>query len=283
MSRPRLGRGDGDGAAGSPGLLPESWRVQLPVFEGPLDLLLHLVRVNKVEITDIPVATICDQFHEYLALMEELNLDIAGEYIYEAALLIHLKSKLLLPRPRTAAGEQEGEDDPRRDLVERLLEYRRLKEVAQSFAETDRLRLGIFTRQVQPLPAANEDEDEGAVASEAVELGEVSLFDLLSAFRQVLVRYDKEHPPPLEIAGEEWSVRGQLERLLRALDAGRPYDLLADLRRRSCRAEAIAAFLAVLELARLNLVRLHQTESREILLYRTTREAATAELEAIGG
>jgi segregation and condensation protein A len=285
MSRPpagrgRAGRGQGEGDGEAAGLLPEAWRVQLPVFEGPLDLLLHLVKVNKVEITDIPVATICDQFHAYLALMEELNLDIAGEYIYEAALLIHLKSKLLLPRPQTAAGEPA--EDPRRDLVERLLEYRRLKEVAQSFAETDRLRLGIFTRRVQPLPAANEDDD-GAAEPEAMDLGEVSLFDLLSAFRQVLVRYDKEHPPPLEISAEAFSVRSQFDRLLGALDAGRPFDLLRDLRRLSCRAEAIAAFLAVLELARLNLVRLHQTESGEVLLYRTTREAATAEVEAIEG
>jgi segregation and condensation protein A len=275
------GEGGGSSASGGgSGLLPESWRVNLPAFEGPLDLLLHLVKINKVEITDIPVAVICDQFHAYLALMEELNLDIAGEYIYEAALLIHLKSKLLLPRPKTSADEPD--DDPRRDLVERLLEYRRLKEVAQSFAETDRLRLGIFTRRVQPLPAANED-DEAAAEPEAMDLGEVSLFDLLSALRTVLVRYDKEHPPPLEISAEEFSVRGQFDRLLAALDAGRPFDLLLDLRRRSCRAEAIAAFLAVLELARLNLVRVHQTESGEVLLYRTTREAATAELEAIDG
>ena len=103
----------------SAGLLPESWRVHLPVFEGPLDLLLHLIKLNKVEITDIPVATICDQFHAYLQLMEELNLDVAGEYIYEAALLIHLKSKMLLPRPVKAPGEPE--EDPRQELVERLL------------------------------------------------------------------------------------------------------------------------------------------------------------------
>ena len=104
-------------------LLPESWRVQLPVFEGPLDLLLHLVRINEVDIKDIPVAKICDQFHEYLRLMEELDLDIAAEYIYEAALLIQLKSKLLLPRPKRADGT-EIEEDPRQELVTRLLEYR---------------------------------------------------------------------------------------------------------------------------------------------------------------
>jgi segregation and condensation protein A len=267
----------GDGGDGGDGgeLLPASWRVQLPVFEGPLDLLLHLIKINRVEITDIPVATICDQFHAYLQLMEQLNLDVAGEYIYEAALLIHLKSKMLLPRP--AGREGEPEEDPRQDLVERLLEYRRLKEVAQSLAEVDRLRVGVWTRRPQPLPAS-----AGGGEEEAVELGEVSLFDLLSALRQTLQRYDREHPPPLLVSADAFSVRDQFDRLLGALDAGRPFDLLADLRRRSCRAEAIAAFLAVLELARLNLIRVHQTESGEILVYRTTRELGAEEREAIG-
>lgn len=287
MSRPQRkgpggesgGEGGGGAGSGSPGgLLPESWRVHLPVFDGPLDLLLHLIKMNKVEITDIPVATICDQFHEYLTLMEELNLDIAGEYIYEAALLIHLKSKLLLPQPKLAEGEPE--EDPRQDLVERLLEYRRLKEVAQSFAEVDRLRLGIFTRRVQPLPAAVPTPEEEAGE---MDLGDVSLFDLLGAFKQVLVRFDREHPPPIQLSGEAYSVRSQLDRLLAVLDAGRPFDLLDDLRRLRCRAEAIAAFLAVLELARMNLVRIHQTSSGEVLLYRTTREVGRAELETIGG
>jgi segregation and condensation protein A len=255
-------------------LLPEAWRVQLPIFEGPLDLLLHLIKINKVEITDIPVATICDQFHAYLGLLEELNLDIAGEYIYEAALLIHLKSKLLLPRPTRADGEPE--EDPRQELVDRLLEYRRLKEVAQSLAEVDRLRAGIWTRRPQPLPQAPEDEQED------IDLGEVSLFDLLGALKGALLRYEKEHPPPLQLSLEAFSVRGQFDRLLAELDAGRPFDLLNDLKTRSCRSEAIAAFLAVLELARLNLVRVHQTESGDLILYRTTRELGELEWEAIG-
>jgi segregation and condensation protein A len=257
------------------GVLPDSWRIQLPIFEGPLDLLLHLIKINKVEITDIPVVTICEQFHAYLGLMEELNLDVAAEYIYEAALLIHLKSKMLLPRPVKAPGEPE--EDPRQELVERLLEYRRLKEIAQSFAEVDRLRLGIWTRKPQPLPVPAEEEEE-----QGVDLGEVSLFDLLSALRQALVRYDKEHPPSLQLTGEAYSVRGQFDRLLGHLDAGRPYDLVADLRSLSCRAEAIAAFLAVLELARLNLIRVHQTEAGDVLLYRTTRELADQDWEEIG-
>jgi segregation and condensation protein A len=259
----------------APALLPDAWRVHLPVFDGPLDLLLHLIKMNRVEITDIPVATICDQFHAYLELMEVLNLDVAGEYIYEAALLIHLKSKMLLPRPPKAEGEPE--EDPRQELVQRLLEYRKLKEIAQSFAELDRTRMGIWTRRPQPLPQAPEEE-EGTV-----DLGEISLFDLMGALRQALVRYDREHPPPLQLTLEAFSVRGQFDRLLGILDAGRPFDLVDDLRTRSCRSEAIAAFLAVLELARLNLVRVHQTESGDILLYRTTRELSTTDREAISG
>lgn len=256
-------------------LLPDAWRVHLPVFEGPLDLLLHLIKMNRVEITDIPVATICDQFHAYLQLMEELNLDVAGEYIYEAALLIHLKSKMLLPRPAKVEGEPE--EDPRQELVQRLLEYRRLKEIAQSFAEVDRMRMGIWTRKPQPLPQLPEDEEA------TVDLGEVSLFDLMGALRQALVRYEKEHPPPLQLTLEAFSVRSQFDRLLSILDAGRPFDLVDDLRTRSCRSEAIAVFLAVLELARLNLVRVHQTESGDILLYRTTRDLSSIDREAISG
>ena len=267
--------------APEPASLPESWRIHLPIFEGPLDLLLHLIKINRVEITDIPVAVICDQFHEYLRLMEELNLDIAGEYIYEAALLSHLKSKLLLPRPATSA-TGEPEEDPRQDLVARLLEYRRMKEVAQSFAEVDRVRLGIFTRKAPPPNLEEAPPAEGEEPQE-LDLGEVSLFDLLGALKQVLVRYDKEHPPPLQISGEAWSVRGQIDRLLHELAAGRPYDFISDLKNRSCRSEAIAAFLAILELARMNLVRIHQTSLGEILLYRTTRQVGAEELEGIGG
>lgn len=257
-----------------PSLLPAEWRVDLPVFEGPLDLLLHLVKVNEVPITEIPVARVCDQFHEYLRLMEELNLDIAGEYIYEAAQLIHIKSKMLLPRPKkTADGEEE--EDPREDLIQRLLEYQRLKGVAQTWAEVDSMRRGVWPPEPRPqdVPAPEERE---------VDLGDVSLYDLLSALKETMERYDREHPPPFRTRRASFTVQDQVQRLLDRMDPGRPFDFLDDIKNLSCRAEAIAAFLAILELARLQLVRLHQTAEGEILLYRTTREVEADVVEAIG-
>ncbi len=256
------------------GTLPETWRVRLPIFEGPLDLLLHLIRVNEVEISDIPVAIVCDQFHQYLELMEVLNLDVAGDYIYMASYLIHLKSKLLLPAPKTLDGK-EVDEDPRQDLVERLLEYRRLKEAAQTLAEVDSQRRGMWPRSTNEIrKIAKEDAPE-------LDLSEVSLFDLLRTFKHVLERFDRENPEPLIMPGDVYSVRQQIERLLAALVASRPYNLVDDLRCLSCRQEAIAAFLAILEMARMHLVRVHQTAAGEVLLYRTTRDVEHHELEAI--
>ncbi len=256
--------------------LPADWQVRLPIFEGPLDLLLHLIKVNKVEITDIPVAIICDQFHKYLELMEELNLDIAGDYIYTASYLIHLKSKMLLPNPKALDG-QEITEDPREDLVARLLEYRRLKEAAQTLAEVDSQRRGMWPRQSDEIRRiAKEDTPE-------MDLSELSLFDLLRTFKTVLERFERENPEPIILPSEVFTVRRQIDRLMTALLAGRPFDLIEDMRLLSCRREAIAAFLAVLEMAKLHLVRLHQTAQGSVLLYRTTREIDVTELEAIQG
>ncbi len=272
-------------AAERQSLLPASWRIKLPVFEGPLDLLLHLIRVNEIEISDIPVALICDQYHEYLGLMEELDLDIAGEYIYEAAVLIQLKSRMLLPRVTSEDGSA-APDDPRQELVARLLEYRRLKEAAHGFAEIDSVRSGLFTHPWSP---PEDEANEGPL----LELESVSRFDLLGALRTVVERYQREQPEPIHLQGEAFSVRAQIDRLLASLHPARAFDRIDDLLALSGRAEAIAAFLAVLELCRLQLVRLHVTsagapalggragDGPRILLYRTTRELIAQEIEAI--
>ena len=127
------------------------------------------------------------------------------------------------------------------------------------------------------------DYDSEFADEDSVDFGEVSLYDLLGALKSVLVRYDREHPPTLHLSGERFSTRDQFQRLLKALTAERPVDLLDDLGSRSCRSEAVAAFLAVLELCRLNLVSLHQTSTGQVLMYRTDRQAEAHELEAIIG
>ncbi|HEY5610519.1 MAG TPA: segregation/condensation protein A, partial [Thermoanaerobaculia bacterium] len=124
-----------------------SYRVTLPSFEGPLDLLLHLLKKHKIDIYDIPIVLITEQYSQYLDAMEELNLDVAADYIYTAALLIHIKSKMLLPRDET-----NSEEDPRAELVDRLLQYQRFKRVAESFAEVDLVRMGVWSRPPTPPP-----------------------------------------------------------------------------------------------------------------------------------
>lgn len=245
--------------------------MRLPTFEGPLDLLLQLIKLNKVEITDIPVVLICDQFHEYLELMEVLNLDVAGEFIYMAAYLVNLKSKMLLPRQRTGKGQEE---DPRQDLVERLLEYRRIKEAASNLAEVDSLRRGMWPRKSNELARISKAEGE------EFDLSELSLFDLLKTLKTVLDRFERENPEPMRMTGEVFSVRDQITRLIAQLEAGRPIDLFDDLRTLSGRREAVAAFLAVLEMVKMALIHLHIT-AKGVLVHRSTREINQQELEAI--
>jgi segregation and condensation protein A len=117
--------------------------VELAVFSGPLDLLLHLIRKNELSIYDIPIVSICDQYHAHLREMQELDLDIAGDFLWMASWLLHLKSKLLLPRA------VEGEEDPREELVERLLAYRRVKELASYLHDTDIVRRCLWTAEVE--------------------------------------------------------------------------------------------------------------------------------------
>ena len=128
-----------------------AYKVTLPSFKGPLDLLLHLIKQHKIDIYDIPIALITEQYNEYLDAMEELSLDVAADYIYMAALLIHIKSKMLLPRDESSEMPQE---DPREELVKKLLEYQRYKAVAETFAELDVVRMGMWSRPLAPLRAA---------------------------------------------------------------------------------------------------------------------------------
>jgi segregation and condensation protein A len=229
--------------AGEPegtGALPP---VATAAFSGPLDLLLHLIRVNQVSITDIPIADITEQYTAYLDSMQELDLDVASDYVALAAELIYIKSRMLLPRPPGVL-----EQDPRQDLARRLLEYERFRRMAESLHEIDALRAGIWPRPEMQLPKDGESVPM-----------EVSLFDLIEGFRKVTERYQLAHPPSLEIRHLRFSVRDKMEQLLARLDRDRTLPLLEFLGTMQYRAEAVTAFLAALELIRLGVVRVFQT------------------------
>ncbi len=216
--------------------------VATAAFSGPLDLLLHLIRVNQVSITDIPIAKITEQYTAYLDAMQELDLDVASEYVALAAELIYIKSRMLLPRPAGAP-----EEDPRQELARRLLEYERFKRMAESLHEIDSLRAGLWPRPEMQLP-----KDGESVTME------VSLFDLIEGFRKVTERYRLGHPAALEIRHLRFSVREKMEQLLARLEEDGTLPLLEFLGAMRYRAEAVTAFLATLELIRLGVIRVFQ-------------------------
>lgn len=185
-------------------LLPYS--VKLPVFEGPLDLLLHLIKVNEVEITDIPIARIGEQYLQYLGVMRVLDLDVVGEYLLMAATLAWIKSRMLLPAERV--GEDGEEIDPRAELVARLLEYQRFKEVSQELGERNRLDRDVFAGQCMDL-------ESPADADREIEVG---LFDLVNAYRQVLEEKRDEEPEAHEIEAEEVTIRDRMLAIMQVLE-----------------------------------------------------------------
>ncbi len=217
----------------------ESYRFRVGEFDGPLDLLLHLVRINEVSITDIPIVEITRQYNEYLDLMRELDLEIAGEYLVMAATLMHIKSRMLLPaEPATLEEERE---DPRAELARQLLEYQRFKQAAETLQAIDSVQGLIWTR-------------EGKVPAEFAgeELLIVELFDIIGAFHKLLGRLDEE--TRLRIHREDVSVADKiawLSEILEQRDSIRLQELFEWIPDRIHR---IAAFLALLEMMRLRLV-----------------------------
>jgi len=238
-----------------------AYKVTLPGgFHGPLDLLLHLIKHHKIDIYDIPILLITEQYTAYLEAMEELDLEIAADYVYMAALLIHIKSKMLLPRDES---EEAQTEDPREELVKRLLEYQRYKAVAETFAELDVLRMGMWQRPPAPLP--------GTDASE-IDMSEVSLFDLIDAFRSALNRYRQNHPQAIELQRTVHKIGDKMNDLYQQVKQKSPIRLQWFLEGRD-RNELIAVFLGMLELVRLGGISLQQSGNfGEILIAKTPNE-----------
>jgi segregation and condensation protein A len=227
---------------------PDAFPIKLAIFEGPLDLLLYLIKKNEVDIHDIPIALITQQYLDTIELMKVLNLDVAGEFIVMAATLIHIKSKMLLPRPETAAGVEGEVEDPRDELVRRLLEHEKFKAAAGLLHEREQWRSAQWQRP---------DERVAAIAGEEYEPElEVDLFSLLTAFQQVVQR--AKHRPKVLLPPEQVPVEVRIDQLLERLsetEACGFEDLFADCADRS---GLIVTFLALLEMIRLKLVRVFQ-------------------------
>lgn len=221
------------------------YTVRLEMFEGPLDLLLHLIRKNEISITDIPIALITEQYLDYLKLMKELNLDGAGEYLLMASTLIHIKSKMLLPT--SPEEEEEGGEDPRAELVRRLLEYQTYKEAATELERRPLLDRDVFIRTV-PLETEEPEQEEKI---------DVNLFELLEAFRRVLERAKPEifHEVMLEQITVEERIQDILSLLQRENRSVAFYRLFPE---QASRKVIVVTLLAILELVKMKLVRVFQ-------------------------
>jgi segregation and condensation protein A len=224
----------------------DGYPVRLENFEGPLDLLLHLIKKHEINVYDIPIALITRQYLDYLELMHELDLEIAGEFLVMAATLIHVKSRMLLPRP--APEQEDPQEDPREVLVQRLLEHQRYKAAAELLHERETVRSAQWSRP---------DERVATIAGEDYEPElEVDLFSLLSAFKAVVDRARQR--PTVVVPGERISIEQRIAQLLGRLsetEACGFEELFADT---ATKADLVVTFLALLEMIRLKLVRVFQ-------------------------
>lgn len=221
-------------------------RVQLPIYEGPLDLLLHLIRKDDLSIADIPIASITEQYLAALELMQGLDLDVSGEYLVMAATLLHIKSKTLLPREEEGEeGDDEG-GDGREELVRRLLEYERFKNAARDLEEREILNRDVFARQGRSAPVRE------------VSFEQLSVFDLMSALQRVLERFPE--PSVHTVVQETVSVRERMTGILDEL--GRRTSVLFHelFDAAGSRMEVVVTFLALLELIRIRAVNAVQEE-----------------------
>ena len=225
----------------------EAYPVRLQNFEGPLDLLLHLIKKHEVNIYDIPIALITSQYLEYIDLMQELNLDVAGEFLVMAATLIHIKSRTLLPRPDPT--QEDPDEDPREALVRRLLEHQKFKAAAELLHERETLHSAQWTRADGPVLEIAGEAPEPEV--------EVDLFSLISAFRAVVERAKAR--PKVYLPAEQIPIEDRIEQLLSRLsetEACGFEDLFEDVQ---TRAGLVVTFLALLEMIRLKLIRVFQS------------------------
>ncbi len=227
----------------------DDYKVKLDVFEGPLDLLLYLIKRDEVDIYDISIERITKQYMSYMEAFQVLNIELAGEFIVMAANLLYIKSRMLLPKDQQMAEDDAEEDDPRWELIRQLIEYKKFKEAAARLRDREALQENLFPR----IPVVPE-----LAPAENLLVEEVGIFDLIHAFQKILKRLEKKPEDLREIFAENFTVSEKIDYLLRVTSSGtsmRFEELFADA---ASRTEIVVTFLAMLELIRLKQLRVRQ-------------------------
>lgn len=239
--------------------MSQEYKVKLEVFEGPLDLLLYLIKRDEIDIYDIPIEHITKQYLSFMELFKMLDLEVAAEFVVMAANLIYLKSRSLLPVSLQPPDEEMEEEDPRWELVRQLLEYKKFKEAASHLQERELSREGMFSRVPEAEPPVERP------------LGDVSVFDLINAFNKILKRIDEKREDLREIFEENFTVADKIDLILKMVASDVPLKFTELFGTAASRSEIVITFLALLELIRLKQLRCVQPEAfGEIELQRAT-------------
>jgi segregation and condensation protein A len=223
----------------------DSYRVRLEVFEGPMDLLLYLIKKDEIDIKDIPIAHITREYLEYINLMRELDIAVAGDFLVMASTLIYIKSKMLLPPVPKVAGEEDLSEDPRAELMERLLEYQKFKSAAQMLHSRGEIESAVYTRG-----QIDTDKSNPEVTA--------TVFDLLRVFREILKRAESE--AEMEIHRDEVTMAEKLAQIHLLLDANQEVNVRTLFENSRSKRELILTFLAFLELVKGMQITLTQRE-----------------------
>lgn len=244
------------------------YNVKIEAFEGPLDLLLHLINTLEIDIYDIPVAKITEQYLMYIHAMKEVQLDVASEYLVMAATLLAIKSKMLLPKHEEEIDddfELEHEDDPRNELVERLIEYKKFKEAATDLKSLEEERGLMYTKAPSDL-----SEYAKEMKTENTDI-DISLYDMLGAFQKLLRRKKLQRPMSTKITRQEISIEKRMDEIIDFLKASRSRKSFNDLFPNSDREHIVVTFLAILELIKRKEIDVQQ-EHNFAEIYMTARE-----------
>lgn len=240
--------------------MESDYKVKLEVFEGPLDLLLYLIKKEEVDIYDVSIERITRQYLEYVDTFRMLDLEVAGEFVVMAANLIYIKSRSLLPIHQQPAEEDAEEEDPRWDLIRQLIEYKKFKDAAAQLQRRELEQEGLIPRVL---------EKPNLAAPDGLLKQEVSIFDLINAFRKVLKRLESKREDLREIFEENFTVSDKIERIMAITRQERPMAFSELFASAASRTEIAVTFLALLELIRLKQLRVHQPEPfAEILITR---------------